>query len=144
MSILSDLLAASLPTDDCVRYTGSLYRDGYGQARNQRAHRVAYELMVGPIPDGLVIDHVCHNRDLTCDGGRPCPHRACVNPAHLEAVTYSENNRRGAIGRRTECKNGHPFDETNTYIRPNTGGQRACRACNRAAVDRYNAKRVAA
>lgn len=64
-------------------------RDGYGMARfdgkQQSAHRVAYQLTHGPIPDGLVVDHVA---------ARGCRMRACCNPAHLEAVTHRENARR--------------------------------------------------
>lgn len=59
------------------------------------AHRVSHELFIGPIPEGLEIDHVCHSRDLSCPGGSSCPHRLCVNPDHLEAVTHLENMRRG-------------------------------------------------
>ena len=85
-----------------------------------RAHRYAYELLAGPIPAGLQIDHLCRNR-------------LCVNPAHLEPVTQQENIARGDAGAhygsRTHCKWGHPFDETNTGYRKNGG--RYCRACAR-------------
>lgn len=59
--------------------------------REMPAHRAAYELLVGPIPEGLQIDHVCHSRDLACAGGWHDPHKACVNPRHLEPVTHAEN-----------------------------------------------------
>src|SRR5271167_976762 len=78
-------------TDTCWLWKGFLH-NGYGHIRDknwkiQLAHRVAYELLVGPIPVGLTIDHLCHNTDDTCKGGSTCPHRECVNPAHLEPVT---------------------------------------------------------
>ncbi len=97
---------------------------GYGliKAGGQRrvVHRVAYELRVGPIPDGLVLDHLCRNR-------------ACINPAHLEPVTLGENVRRGEgtharNSRKTHCTNGHPFAGENLLI---SGGTRVCRACKR-------------
>lgn len=84
-------------------------------------HRFAYEVFVGPIPKGLVIDHLCRQR-------------ACCNPAHLEPVTNRENLLRGdtltaAEASATSCKRGHPFDEANTYWRADRAGVRGCRAC---------------
>lgn len=110
----------------CWLWTGSTKEAGYGQfnaeKRNVRAHRFAYELVVGPIPAGLELDHLCM---VT----------GCVNPAHLEAVTKAENLRRaggwaGVNARKTKCDNGHPFDEDNTYV--DGKGRRSCRACHRA------------
>jgi hypothetical protein len=75
-------------------------------------------LMVGQIPDGLTLDHLCRNR-------------RCVNPAHLEAIPHSENIRRGkspsALNRlKTHCKRGHAYTQENTHIH---NGERHCRTC---------------
>jgi hypothetical protein len=82
---------------------------------------VSYETFVGPIPDGLTIDHLCCNPP-------------CINPEHLEVVTMRENLRRGRspVGvnaRRTHCLHGHAFDERNTWICKE--GKRHCRECHR-------------
>lgn len=126
-------------TPTCWLWTGARYSGGYGllraaDGRNTPAHRVAYELLIGPIPDGLEIDHV---RD------RGCRHRNCVNPAHLEAVTHRENVCRGATFaaaniRKTHCVHGHPLSGANLYI-PARGG-RECRACRAAAARRFRAR----
>lgn len=108
-------------TPACWLWKGSL-NQGYGQfafrKKIVRAHRFAYELLVGPIPDRLTLDHLCRVR-------------ACVNPDHLEPVTDRENILRGTglsarNAARTHCKRGHLFDEANTY---NNGRRRRCRAC---------------
>lgn len=99
------------------------------------AHRASYEFHKGAIPAGLDIDHLCRNR-------------ACFNPEHLEAVTRSLNTRRGIhrdvmrekfLREITICKNGHPFDEHNTYWRP--AGGRTCKACARINGAKSDAKR---
>ena len=121
----------------CWRWTGAGKGNGYGiiayQGRVVSAHRVAYELFVGPIPDGLVVDHLCHTADSDCPGAFACLHRRCVNPAHLVAVTTSENLRRGKgfVGRQsrqTHCIHGHVFDAENTR---HHNGHRLCKACER-------------
>lgn len=94
--------------DACWPWRGSLDRKGYGQinggvdgrGRPKRAHRVAYEAIVGQIPAEMELDHLCHTRDLTCPGGLACEHRKCCNPEHLEPVTGPENSRRGNERRR--------------------------------------------
>lgn len=99
---------------------------GYGMVsiagRPTGAHRAVYELLVGPIPKGMEPDHVCRVRD--------CVNVLDVN--HIEVVTRAENQRRACAANRRDCcaKEGHPFDEENTYYRP--GGGRTCRACKNA------------
>ncbi len=121
--------------DGCWLWAAYVDRYGYGQTsdserRNRGAHCVAYELLVGPIPEGLELDHLCHTDDPSCPGGA-CRHRRCVNPAHLEPVPPAENTRRGVPANRTHCPQGHAYDEANTYLRPD--GRRQCRACSRKA-----------
>lgn len=82
----------------CWLWNGKLNEQGYGYAGDEGAHRRAYKTYVGPIPNGLCIDHTCHDPD-TCICGPACEHRRCVNPDHLEVVTPRENFRRGKLGR---------------------------------------------
>ena len=113
--------------DDCWPWTGaSLNEAGYGQfalnGRPHRAHRIAWALTNGPIPSGMVLDHLCRRRD-------------CVNPVHLEVVTNEENIARGYFfnvrpAAKTHCRNGHEFTADNTRIAPR--GYRRCRTCERA------------
>ena len=145
----------------CWVWQATIARNGYGQfwdgERTQMAHRYAYELLVGPIPDGLDVDHQCHNADESCLGGPSCPHRRCVNPAHLAPADRSTNLRRGRTGKlpsnhshqtgKTHCPQGHPYDEANTYriVRSDGHRERHCRTCKRETVRRIRErKRVAA
>jgi hypothetical protein len=139
--------------DECWPWQGSRDGGGYGILRvgagksKAKAHRLSYELAYGPIPDGLEIDHVCHSRDQECRGGLTCPHRQCVNPAHLEAVSHRENGLRGRSfalpnAMKTHCPQGHPYDSVNTYISPSSGG-RVCRTCTRESQRRYQQRKAA-
>ena len=124
----------------CLVWAGPLAR-GYGYLIDDdgvrvKAHRWSYERWVAPIPEGFHIDHLCHNADTNCSGGDECPHRACVNPLHVEPVTQAENNRRIGGGvhhnaRKTHCKWGHEFTPENTHVPPNRPTQRVCRICRR-------------
>lgn len=85
----------ALPDENgCMLWLGKPRKDGYAIFSLNRwpilAHRIAYELAYGPVPDGLQVDHV---------KSRGCRHRHCVAPAHLEAVTQRENIRRGNAGK---------------------------------------------
>lgn len=121
----------------CWLWQGHIRANGYARmsvnGKERYVHRLAYELAHGSIPDGLDVDHVCHNLDEACPGG-PCIHRRCCNPSHLRIATRSENLRAGRATRgrkvepKTHCKWGHLFDEQNTWIRPDGG--RMCKACN--------------
>lgn len=118
-----------LTPDGCWLWKLSTNRDGYGQmkfdGRNLLAHRVAFEVFVGPIPDGLHLDHLCRVR-------------SCCNPEHLEPVSATENSRRAwATRRRSTCPSGHPLTGDNRYI--HSAGQ-ACKECRRQAVRRYRAR----
>lgn len=111
---------------DCWLWTACRLPTGYGrffyEGRDQNAHRVAYQLMVGPIPHKYEVDHLCR---VT----------SCVNPLHLEAVTSSENKRRGLTGKvnnpqtkKTHCPRGHSYADKRT-----SQGKRICLTCRREA-----------
>lgn len=119
--------------DACWLWTGARTGPGrtYGsflyEGRNARAHRVAYTLVNGPIPDGLTIDHLCRVR-------------LCVNPSHLEAVTNHENLLRGEgfvanNSRKTHCPQGHPYDINE--------GNRKHRGCSRCRLEAQRRRRAA-
>lgn len=130
--------------DECWPWLGSL-NQGYahltarlsGGRTTVRVARFMYERAHGPIPSGLELDHVCHTIDAPCRGGVSCSHRSCVNPAHLEPVTRTENTRRawrnlgGFNARKTHCPSGHPYDDSNTRV---SHGRRYCIECNRISV----------
>lgn len=127
-------------SDGCWMWTAATNGNGYGKfmaadGRQVYAHRFAYEQAYGPIPEGLVIDHLCRNH-------------GCVNPAHLDAVTHRQNLLRGEgptaqKAAQRHCVNGHEFTLANTYRRPDNG-VRACLLCRRhSARERWRSRRAA-
>lgn len=109
---------------DCWLWQGSLDPAGqYGRYSAEGAHRVAYRLTKGHIPDGLEIDHLCF-----------VPR--CVRPDHLEAVTREENQRRRR-NHTSSCRRGHPYSPENTYITKRN--ERQCRVCVRIAYAKRKA-----
>lgn len=116
-------------TDSCWIWNGPTTKSSrpnakpYGyleiQRKNYKAHRLMYEFYIGPIPEGLVLDHVIER----------CNNTLCVNPQHLEPVTQQENTRRYFASFDT-CVNGHEYSLENTYIRPDNN-TRQCRQCRR-------------
>lgn len=124
--------------DECWPWLGSTVEDGYGRVMKNRvthkAHRLSYEIHNGPIPANLVIDHLCHGWDEGCDLDQDCPHRRCVNPAHLEAVPDRVNILRGRgfagnAARKTHCPANHPLAGEN--LLDSASGFRICRTCKR-------------
>jgi hypothetical protein len=121
--------------DACWVWTATLTHNGYGRFyldRNRSAHVVSYTWAVGPIPDGLELDHLCHTNDPSCALGNNCPHRRCVNPKHLEPVEPLVNALRGRGNgqiTKTHCPRGHPYSGSNLAIYK---GWRHCRACREA------------
>ncbi|WP_327169867.1 HNH endonuclease signature motif containing protein [Streptomyces subrutilus] len=151
MPLLNRLLARTskvgLPPADrpdlslCWLWQGATDRNGYGVFHHRQpgtnfAHRLMYEALVGPIPQGLVIDHLCR-----------VP--ACCNPDHLEPVTHAENVRRGRgvevsrrlAAARTHCPNGHLYEDGSFRIneRGPKKGRRRCLVCSRALNRKYRA-----
>lgn len=127
--------------DECWPWRACKDEKGYGHFNSGAggsilAHRFSYELLVGPIPKGLTIDHV---------KARGCTRKNCVNPAHLEPVTNKVNTLRSdgptaRQARQTHCKRGHEFNERNTY-RNVRSGSRQCRECMKTFRKNYDDRR---
>lgn len=139
MELIERFFAKVDATGDCWEWTASRSPDGYGRLKVEGvavgAHRIAYRLLVGTVPDGLTLDHLCRNR-------------GCVNPDHLEAVPRRVNNLRGfgrpaMMARQSTCPKGHPYDS----LHRNGVGNRLARTCSRCTAEkqrRYRARLRAA
>jgi len=138
---VAERLAAGLVRmpNGCLEWTGVTNRGGYGRiwfnGKIVMAHRLAWELVNGPIPEGMLIRH------LVCDNP------PCCNVDHLRPGTQVENladmvakDRHGRYNSvKTHCPQHHEYTEANTYLSPQ--GRRTCRTCKRAKDVRRDAKR---
>ena len=126
-------------TSGCWIWVGHVNNQGYGRFFNRAngshrsAHLLMYETLVGKVPRGLQLDHLCRNT-------------RCVNPSHLEPVTPRENTLRSPVApaainsRKTHCINGHKFDGDNTYHPPKFPGKRHCKVCQAGRVRAFQLK----
>lgn len=125
---------AELNDNGCFVWTAAKIGDGYGRIsvnnQNKLAHRVAYGEVIGEIPDGLTVDHLCRNK-------------SCINPMHMELVTLKENIQRRPQWQslKTHCKNGHEFTDTNTYKYSGFRYCKQCRANRRYSITKQLAKK---
>jgi len=134
---IDKILGRITKTENCWIWNGHLV-SGYAYVRfkdkSRRVHRVVYEALKGPIPDGLVLDHLCRNP-------------ACVNPDHLEPVTQQTNVLRGngipvQNAQKTHCKYGHPLFGPNLWYNVKAG-ERQCRTCMRERTRQWKLKHKA-
>ena len=128
----------ALMDNGCWLWLGATNAKGYGHIRSVEngplisVHRVAYELANGAVPEGLEVDHLCFER-------------ACLNPDHLEAISHTDNVRRGRHNQnhgKAECINGHAFDDANTSI--DSLGKRVCKTCARDRMRAHRARKATA
>ncbi len=128
--VYSQLMEAE---NGCWLWRGTLSLTGYtklylSKSRTEYVHRISYQISYGKIPDGLVLDHICHDPAVCTDASK-CQHRYCCNPRHLVAKTNADNARRNINAAKVRCPHGHPYAPGNTNT--NAKGHRRCIACRR-------------
>lgn len=147
--ILTDRFWAKIEQrGDCWYWTGATNGNGYGQwavdGRSKSVHRLTFEAFRDGIPNGLTVDHLCHDSN-TCRLARSCPHRRCANPWHMELVPATENSSRVRTDL-THCKQGHALSGANLILKPRPDGRvhRNCRTCRDAYKTAWDERRRAA
>jgi hypothetical protein len=125
-------------SNGCWLWQGYTNPEGYGSINikktPQLVHKVSYQLLVAPVPEGMQVDHLCHGWDSDCPGGPLCIHRACFNPAHLQPKsprgnTLAEGSKSiaAANAKKSHCPKGHKYTKGNTRVTKK--GQRQCLKC---------------
>lgn len=140
MSTEERLLNLSMPEPNtgCWIWFGDSVKGGYGRSsvasKKKLAHRLSYETFIGPIPEGLTIDHLCNNT-------------SCINPQHLQPKTQKDNTLSSKINiatinkAKTHCPKGHEYNIVNTFVHKD--GRRDCRTCrNASSLARYHQKKL--
>lgn len=141
----------TLDTESCWLWKKSVIKDGYGLLRrkingkafNIFVHRLSWITQYGEIPDGMVVDHTCHN-PADCSGGVTCQHRRCINPSHLALTTTKQNLAKGSGFRSNVglCKNNlHKWTEANIKTWKNSG-KTVCIPCVNAQAKRGKERRA--
>lgn len=140
----------------CWLWFGLVSDEGYPKAsvrgddglwRQRNLARATFTMHVRPLANDEHLDHLCHTHTPSCPGGRQCLHRRCVNPGHLEPVTFLENNRRARSRKaasnkrrglaRTHCKNGHELTPDNVAFQAAHPDRRRCRTCALARTEQW-------
>jgi hypothetical protein len=116
-------------------------RIGWPVVKGAKVHRLSWIYYKGDIPEGMVIDHLCHDPS-ECEGGNTCIHRRCVNPDHLQLISASDNNKKTVrvLKYRTHCKRGHMLENNVVEYDNKYGKKRICKTCQTENRNNYRAK----
>lgn len=132
---LEDYLSEKIVTDEgCWILAKNINANGYTKVNIQKKQLLLHRVVMGVIPKGMDVDHVCHNEATAngnCEGGKTCHHRRCFNPEHLRLATRSENISAGsrAFWNQEACPSGHLRSEENMFM--DTYGRPVCKPCHR-------------